>query len=131
MYDKFELWLLKRIKNPLERKLILAATLMALIMSILMIAPTKLVLAKMLPGKNNATLTVYTTLANGSSIYQTKEVVDCVVGFLKQEKEILNLEIFLGEGAPLDIAGLIKGSNFKNSENVAEVVVNLTAQHHR
>lgn len=131
MYDKYELWLLKRIKNPLERKLILAATVMALVLSVLMIAPTKLVLAKMLPGKNNATLTVYTTLANGSSVYQTKEVVDCVVGFLKQEKEILNLEIFLGEGAPLDIAGLIKGSNFKNSENVAEVVVNLTAQHHR
>ena len=131
MYDKFEVWLLKRIKNSLERKLILAATAIALVLSVLMIAPTKLVLAKMLPGKNNTTFTVYTTLANGSSVYQTKEVTDCVVGFLKQEKEVLNLEVFLGEGAPLDIAGLIKGSHFKNSENVAEIVVNLTEKHHR
>ena len=131
MYDKFEVWLLKRIKNPLERKIILAITFMAFIGSVLMIAPTEIVLAKMLPGKNNTTFTIYTKLANGKSVYQTKEVTDCIVDFLKQEKEVLNLEVFLGEGAPLDIAGLIKGSQFKNSENVAEIVVNLTEKHER
>ena len=34
-------------------------------------------------------------------------------------------------GSPLDFAGLIKGSHFKNSENVAEVVLNLSKAHHR
>jgi multidrug efflux pump subunit AcrB len=34
-------------------------------------------------------------------------------------------------GSPLDFAGLIKGSHFKNSENVAEIVINLTKKHHR
>ncbi len=48
-----------------------------------MIAPSKMVLAKMLPGKNNDTFTVYATLANGSSVEQTKEVTDCIVGYIQ------------------------------------------------
>jgi len=131
MYDKFEKILLEIIQNPLERKIILIMTFVAFVLSILMIAPTKMVLAKMLPGKDNDTFNVYVTLANGSSIYQTREVTDCVVNFLKQEKEVLNIETFLGMGSPLDFAGLIKGSAFKNSENVAEIVVNITPKHHR
>ena len=131
MYDKFEKFLLKTIQNKLERRIILIATGVLFVVAILMIAPTKLVLAKMLPGKNNDTFTVYTTLANGSSVYMTRQVTDCVVSLLQREKEVLNLEVFLGMGAPLDFAGLIKGSHFKNSENVAEVVVNITKAHHR
>ncbi len=131
MYDKFEKILLEIIQNPLERRIILVMTLVAFILSVLMIAPTKLVLAKMLPGKDNDTFNVYITLANGSSIHQTKEVTDCVVNHLKQEHDVLNIETFLGMGSPLDFAGLIKGSAFKNSENVAEIVVNITPKHHR
>jgi len=96
-----------------------------------MIAPSKMVLAKMLPGKNNDTFTIYTTLAEGSSIEHTREVTECVAEFIKKEKEIEDFEVFLGMGAPLDFAGLIKGSHFKNSENVAEIVVNLSKKHHR
>ncbi len=131
MYDKYEIFLRRTIQNPLERKIILIATAIAFVMSVLMIAPTKLVLAKMLPGKNNDTFTIYTTLANGSSVHMTRQVTDCVVALVQKEKEVLNLEVFLGMGSPLDFAGLIKGSHFKNSENVAEIVVNITKAHHR
>lgn len=131
MFEKFEKAVLSGIQNPLKRKIILFGTLIAFILSVLMIAPTKLVLAKMLPGKNNDTFTVYTTLPKGSSIEQTNSVTQCVSSFLKNEKEITDFEIFLGMGAPLDFAGLIKGSQFKNAENVAEIVVNLTKKHNR
>jgi len=131
MYDKFEKILLEIVQNTLERRIILVMTLVAFILSVLMIAPTKLVLAKMLPGKDNDTFNVYVTLANGSSIHQTKEVTDCVVNHLKQEKEALDIEVFLGMGSPLDFALLIKGSAFKDAENVAEIVINITPKHHR
>jgi len=131
MFEKFEKLVLAGIQSPAQRKIILIGTLVAFILSIMMIAPTKLVLAKMLPGKNNDTFTIYTTLANGSSIAQTKQVTDCVVSYIQQEKEVLDTEVFLGSGSPLDFAGLIKGSHFKNSENVAEIVLNLTKKHHR
>ena len=131
MFKKFENAVLTGIQSPSQRKFILLGTLVAFILSVMMIAPTKMVLAKMLPGKNNDTFTIYATLANGSSIKQTKDVTDCIVGFVQKEQEVLDTEVFLGFGSPLDFAGLIKGSHFKNSENVAEVVLNLTKKHDR
>ena len=131
MFKKFEDYILEAIQNPKKRKMILLATLIAFILSILMIAPTKMVLAKMLPGKNNDTFNIYVTLPEGSGIGQTKQVTDCVVSHIQKENEVIDLEVFLGMGAPLDFAGLIKGSHFKNSENVAEIVLNLTKKHHR
>jgi multidrug efflux pump subunit AcrB len=131
MFAKFENAVLTGIQSPAKRKLILWITLVAFIISVLMIAPTNIVLAKMLPGKNNDTFNIYATLASGSSIEQTKEVTDCIASYVQQEKEVLDTEVFLGMGSPLDFAGLIKGSQFKNSENVAELVLNLTKKHHR
>lgn len=131
MFEKFQNIVYEGIQSPAKRNFVLLATLLAFILSVLMIAPGKIVLAKMLPGKNNETFTIYTTLAEGSSIQQTKEVTDCIVSYLQNEKEITDLEVFLGMGSPLDFAGLIKGSHFKNSENVAEIVLNLTNKHHR
>jgi len=131
MFKKFENAVLNGIQSKAQRRFILIGTLIGFILSIMMIAPTKMVLAKMLPGKNNDTFTVYIDLPNGSSIEQTKEVSDCVVGFVQKESEVIDTEVFLGMGSPLDFAGLIKGSQFKNSENVAEVVLNLTKKHHR
>ncbi len=110
--------------------IILLITVLSLIGSIMMI-PKELVLAKMLPGKNNDTFNIYIDLPSGSSILQTRQVGECVVRELQKESEIQNIELFLGMGSPLDFAGLIKGSHFKQQENLAEVVINLSAKHHR
>jgi len=97
----------------------------------LMMIPTGIVLAKMLPGKSANTFSIYVDTATNSTITQTKEVVECVVSEFRKEKEVLNMEMFLGQGAPLDYAGLVKGSAFKRLKNQAEIVVNLTDKHHR
>ncbi len=130
MYQKFENTLLGILNAPAKKKAILWGTLGAFLFSVALI-PTELVLAKMLPGKNNDTYSVYVDLPGGSSIEQTREVSECVVGVLQHEPEALDAEVFLGTGSPLDFAGLIKGSQFKNSENVSEIVVNLTKKHDR
>jgi len=93
--------------------------------------PFKLVEVKMLPGKNNDSFSIHIDLPEGSSIEQTQSVCQCVSGYIRDEKEVTDAEVFLGMGSPLDIAGLVKGSHFKNSENVAEVVVNITKKHDR
>ena len=131
MFKKFEDAVLNGIQSSKQRKIILFATLIAFILSVLMIAPSKMVLAKMLPGKDNDTFNIYVTLANGSSIDQTNNVTSCVVDIIQEEKDLLNTEVFTGMGAPLDFAGLIKGSHFKNAENLAEIVLNITPKHHR
>jgi multidrug efflux pump subunit AcrB len=93
--------------------------------------PNKMVLAKMLPGKSDNTFSIYVDTPTGSSIEQTKEVSSCVISFLKKEKEIRNVELFLGQGIPLDYAGLVKGASMKQTENVSEISVNLTDKHTR
>lgn len=130
MYKKLENFIYACISSPIKKVVILLLTFVALIASVMMI-PSELVLAKMLPGKNNNTFTIYVDMQEGRSISQTKEVSECVLEHLQGEKEITDMELFLGRGAPLDFAGLIKGSAFKNSENVSEIVVNLTKAHHR
>ncbi len=113
-----------------KKSLMIFATAVAFFLSLLMF-PTKMVLAKMLPGKSDNTFSVYIDTPKGSSIDQTKEVSKCVVNFLKKEKEVMHLELFLGQGIPLDYAGLVKGASMKQTENVAEISVNLTDKHHR
>lgn len=130
MYQKFENYLLNLLQSSSKKKMILWITLAAFILSVALI-PTEFVMAKMLPGKNNDTYSVYVDLPTGSSIEQTRQVTQCVTGILQKEPEALDIEVFLGAGSPLDFAGLIKGSHFKNSENVAEIVLNLTKKHDR
>ena len=130
MLKKLEKRLLNILSDTKKKRLVLIGTLIAFILSVMMI-PTELVLAKMLPGKNNDTFNIYIDLPSGSSISQTQEVAQCVVAYVQKEKEVLDTEVFLGMGSPLDFAGLIKGSHFKNSENLAEVVLNLSKKHDR
>ena len=104
---------------------------LGLLIFALALIPTKLVLAKMLPGKSANTFSVYVDTATNSTIEQTREVAECVIDVFKNEEAVLNMEIFLGQGAPLDYAGLVKGSAFKRLKSQAEIVVNLTDKHGR
>lgn len=113
-----------------KKNLVIVLTAAAFFLSLLMF-PTKMVLAKMLPGKSDNTFSIYIDTPTGSSIEQTKAVSDCVIDFLKKEDEVMNIELFLGQGIPLDYAGLVKGASMKRTENVAEISVNLTDKHYR
>jgi len=120
-------WILE---SKSRKLLVIVLTLVALGLSILML-PTKLVKARMLPGKSENTFSIYVDTPTGSSKEQTKQVANCVVDILKKEKEVTNMTEYIGEGIPLDYAGLVKGASMKNSENVAEISVNLTDKHTR
>ncbi|WP_415406307.1 efflux RND transporter permease subunit [Sulfurovum sp. CS9] len=122
------------IYNILDKKskktLVVVLTILAFFGSLMMF-PTMMVLAKMLPGKSANTFSVYVDTPTGSSIEQTKQMSTCVIDILKNEKEVMNIELFLAQGIPLDYAGLVKGASMKRTENVSEISVNLTDKHHR
>jgi multidrug efflux pump subunit AcrB len=113
-----------------NKKLIIILTAAAFFLSLMMF-PTKMVLAKMLPGKSANTFSIYVDTPKGSSIEQTKAVSTCVIDILKQEKEIMNIALYLAQGIPLDYAGLVKGASMKHTENVSEISINLTDKHTR
>ena len=126
----FEKFIYNILNSPFKKSLVIIITLLAFIGSLMMF-PTKLVLAKMLPGKSANTYSIYVDLPNGSSYVETKRVTDCVVNILQKEKEVTDIEVFAGMGSPLDYAGLVKGSAFKSGEHIAEIVVNLTNKNDR
>jgi multidrug efflux pump subunit AcrB len=110
--------------------MVIVLTFIALGLSIMMF-PTQMVKARMLPGKSTNTYSIYVDAPTGGSIGETRRVTDCIFEVLKSEEEVVNAEVFLGQGSPLDYAGLVKGSTLKQGENVAEIVVNLTDKHER
>ena len=127
---KFENFLYRILQSRRNKWIVIGLVLASLMGSVMMI-PTKLVLAKMLPGKSANTFTIYIDTATNASIDETRRVAECVVREMEKEPEVTDMEVFLGQGAPLDYAGLVKGSAFKRMQNQAEIVVNLTHKHHR
>jgi len=127
---KLESFIYGILASKLKKRLVVALTASAFFLSLMMF-PTKMVLAKMLPGKSANTFSIYVDTPSGSGIEQTKKVSECVIDYLKKEPEIMNLELFLGQGIPLDYAGLVKGASMKQTENVSEIAINLTDKHHR
>ena len=93
--------------------------------------PLELVKAKMLPGKDSDTFSLYVDLPTGSAVKDTKEVTSCIANELMKEKDILSSSIFLAEGQPLDFAGMVKGSAMKNGQNEAEMMVNIKRKEER
>ncbi|WP_256444108.1 efflux RND transporter permease subunit [Sulfurovum mangrovi] len=127
---KLENFIFGILNEKKKKKLVVILTAVAFFGSLLMF-PTKMVLAKMLPGKSDNTFSIYVDTPTGSSIEETKRVSSCVIDFLKKEEEVMHIELFLGQGIPLDYAGLVKGASMKQTENVAEISVNLTDKHER
>ena len=123
--------LIYRILNSKKKKrMVLIYIAIAFIIAVMMI-PTKIVMAKMLPGKSANTFSVYVDTATNSSLEETQKVTSCILEYFKKEPSVMDMEVFLAQGAPLDYAGLVKGSDFKRMKNQAEIVVNLSDKHER
>jgi multidrug efflux pump subunit AcrB len=126
-FENFIFWILE---SNYRKKMIILLTLVTFFASLLMF-PTGGVLARMLPGKSDTTFSIYVDTPTGSSMEQTKKITSCITDTLREEKEILDISLFYGQGIPLDYAGLVKGSLMKQSENLAEIAINLTPVHER
>ena len=122
--QKLENLIYSILKDKRKRVLVLLITLILFIGSIALI-PLEIVKAKMLPGKDSDTFSIYVDLPEGTSIIQTKNVTTCIVKKLQKEDVITSISVYLGEGLPLDFAGMVKGSALKDGENIAEMMVNI------
>ena len=112
------------LENKAKRFMVLLITFLLFVISIYLI-PLEIVKAKMLPGKDSDTFSIYVDLPEGSSIVQTKEVTSCIAKKLQKEDVVTSISVFLAEGLPLDFAGMVKGSALKDGENVSEIMVNI------
>jgi len=104
--------------------------LFTLVSSVLLVS-TELVKVKLLPNQYADNFTIYIDLPEGKSVYETKEVTSCIVQTLKKEDIITDMSIFLGESAPVDFSGLLKGRPLSNGENIANILINLKKEYAR
>ena len=126
-FEDFIFWILE---SKLKKNMVIVLTILAFFTSLLMF-PSGGVLARMLPSKSATTFSIYVDTPTGSSMVKTKKVTECIIDNLREERSILDISIFYGQGIPLDYAGLVKGSIMKRTENVAEILINLTSMHDR
>ncbi|MDX3959461.1 efflux RND transporter permease subunit [Aliarcobacter skirrowii] len=112
------------LNNKKKSMFVLVFTLILFIASVLTF-PTKIVKAKMLPDKDSDSFSVYLDLKDGSSLKQTKSMVDCIAYTLQKNDNVLNVSAFLSQGQPIDFAGLVKLSSLKDKESQAELMVNI------
>ena len=99
-------------------------TLVLFILTILSF-PTNILKAKMLPDKDSDSFSIYIDLKDGSSKFETKEVVNCVVKNLEENENITNISAFIGTPQPIDFAGMVKQSSLKSKESQAELMINI------
>lgn len=128
--SKLEIFIHNILLSRTKRILVLFITLLLFAGSVYLI-PLEIVKAKMLPGKDSDTFSVYVDLPEGSSVQQTKEVTRCIARNLQKEDAVTSISVFLGEGLPLDFAGMVKGSAMKEGEHLAEIMVNIKRAQHR
>jgi multidrug efflux pump subunit AcrB len=112
------------LENKSKRVFIYIITFILFVGSLYML-PLELVKAKMLPGKDSDSFSLYVDLPVGSSVNQTKKVTTCISKELMKHNIVLSASIFLAEGQPLDFAGMVKGSALKMGEHEAEIMVNI------
>ena len=121
---KLEKFIYEILQSKSKSMMVYLITLVLFILSILTF-PTEITKAKMLPGKDSDSFSIYVDLKDGSNITQTKEVTRCIVKELQKNENITNISVFLGEGQPLDFAALVKQSALKDKESQAEMMINI------
>lgn len=118
------------LQSKTKKMFVMLVMLMALASSVYLVT-SELVKVKLLPNQFADNFTIYIDLPEGKSVYETKEVTNCILQNLKREKSITDMSIFLGESAPVDFSAMIKGRLFESGENIANIVVNLKKESKR
>ena len=121
---RLEKFIYSILQSPFRSSMVYFITFILFVLSIATF-PTEIIKAKMLPSKDSDTFSIYVDLKDGSSINQTKEVVQCIIKHLQKNENITNISAFLGEGQPLDFAALVKQSALKDKESQAEIMINI------
>jgi len=129
-----ELFIKRFVYNLLEspfKKFVVLFVMFVILVSSVWLVTSELVKVKLLPMPLADNFSIYVDLPEGKSVYETKEVTECILNQLKNEEIITDMSVFYGESAPVDFSAMIKGRLFEQGENIANILVNLKREHER
>jgi multidrug efflux pump subunit AcrB len=119
----------RRIMNPLirepKKRTMFAVAVVVLLLLAVSLVPLKLVHVKMLPFDNKSEFQVIIDMPNGTTLEQTTRVAQALGGYLAQQPEVTNYQIYSGTSGPYNFNGLVRHYFLRRGPNQADIQVNL------
>ncbi|MGA3027089.1 MAG: efflux RND transporter permease subunit [Bryobacteraceae bacterium] len=91
----------------------------------------KFVKVKMLPFDNKSEFQVIVDMPNGSTLEETARATDALARAAADQKEVVNLQTYVGTASPLNFNGLVRHYYLRRGPNIADIQVNLLPKDHR
>lgn len=95
------------------------------------LAVFKVVVLKMLPFDNKSEFQIVVDMPEGTSLEQTKRVLDEVSNIVVQVPEVSDVQLYAGTAAPINFNGLVRQYYLREGAHLGDLQVNLTDKHHR
>ncbi|MEJ2360607.1 MAG: efflux RND transporter permease subunit [Gammaproteobacteria bacterium] len=115
-----------------KRRWILAGVIgLAILISVSLALPFKVVIMKMLPFDNKSELQVVVDMPAGTPLQQTSRVLHALGGYLDTVPEVTDYEAYAGTASPINFNGLVRQYYLRKSPNMGDIQVNLTDKHER
>jgi multidrug efflux pump subunit AcrB len=139
-HDKHEVegWttrLYRRLMNPLildaRRRWMFLCGVVVLLLAAVAFVPLKWVRVKMLPFDNKSEFQVIIDMPDGTPLEQTTRVAQALGGYLGQQPEVINYQIYAGTSGPYNFNGLVRHYFLRSQPNQADIQVNLLSRHER
>lgn len=127
--------LYRRVMNPLIGKAslrwIFLGGVVVLLMAAIVFVPMKWVQVKMLPFDNKSEFQVIVDMPDGTPLEQTTRVAQALAGYLGQQAEVTNYQIYAGASGPYNFNGLVRHYFLRRQPNQADIQVNLLSRDQR
>jgi multidrug efflux pump subunit AcrB len=127
--------LYRKIMNPLiletKRRWFFLGTVVVLLLAAITFVPLKWVRVKMLPFDNKSEFQVIIDMPDGTPLEQTTRVAQILGGYLAQQPEVTNYQIYSGTSGPYNFNGLVRHYFLRRQPNQADIQVNLLSRHDR
>jgi multidrug efflux pump subunit AcrB len=95
------------------------------------LVPLGMVRVKMLPFDNKSEFQVIIDMPDGTPLEQTTRVAQALGGYLGQQPEVTNYQIYAGTSGPYNFNGLVRHYFLRRQPNQADIQVNLLSRHDR
>ena len=121
--------------NPLildaRRRWMFLGGVVVLLLAAVAFVPLKWVRVKMLPFDNKSEFQVIIDMPDGTPLEQTTRVAQALGGYLAQQPEVTNYQIYAGTSGPYNFNGLVRHYFLRRQPNQADIQVNLLSRHDR
>ncbi len=131
-FRKFYGWIVVGfLRSKLKRTILYLSALILLILSAMLIY-NKTVLVKMLPYDNKSEMDVVINMPSGTSLEDTVNTAKLIADkIIKKQNEVTSYQIYAGEAAPFNFAGLVRHYYMRKGPTYAEIELETVNKHKR